>query len=389
MPEIRLIVRDEQAETREVAVTGSRFCIGRGADNDLVINDPALSRRHSIVETDGDLVFVTDCGSHNGTFLNGEQISKSAPIRDGDVISIGSCDLTVRVQRTTAQRSSKSTSSPQLSNEASGPKLFTLSGPVVAATAIAVLLVMIAVVFIIVSLKDGKTRRPDDNASNLTVNEDNQNRFQSTANHNESQLGKSRSSVTSAQIEKSATQVIRRISSDENVYVFPSGALDEIATRVNRYGSSSALAGALRALNQRGGEIAASARQEGLEPNLVFYAALAETDGGQRRDPAAAARQMVSALAGLRPNFGCELGDCSLIMLAAYKIDPGTKRSHPLLATMRRLVHNPLTERNVWHLHERGGIDDTTYQFVLDVIAYGIIAQQPEQFGIAGNALTF
>jgi hypothetical protein len=254
--------------------------------------------------------------------------------------------------------------------------------------AIGVILVF-AGVFIIVSINGRKERSRSGGLNDVTRLPVNRNLSTLTSNGNEDRLTTQRSGATPEQVEKAAVQVIRRISGDDNPYVFPAVAVTEITTRVGQYRALPALAAALRSLNQRGGEIASAARQEGLEPSLVIYTALAETGGGQRGDPGPAARQLVATLGLLRPHFGCELGDCTLIMLAAYRISPGTRRSHPLLATMRRLVRNPLTERNVWHLHDRGGIDDETYRFVLDVIAYGIIAQQPEQFGVSANAVSF
>jgi ABC-type multidrug transport system ATPase subunit len=63
--------------------------IGRSADNDLVLDDLVVSRRHAELRTlpDGDFEIV-DVGSHNGTFLNGRRVS-AARIGPGDIVGIG------------------------------------------------------------------------------------------------------------------------------------------------------------------------------------------------------------------------------------------------------------------------------------------------------------
>jgi hypothetical protein len=184
---------------------------------------------------------------------------------------------------------------------------------------------------------------------------------------------------------------MRRISSDEKPYVFPNEkAVRDIGQKVKEYRGSPELRGVLTSMRSASSGIAAMARREGFEPGLLIYAALAETDGGRAsRDPAATARAMLPDLAALRTTFGSGSADSSLIVIAAYKDGTGTKKTHPLLATMRRLVKNPLTQRNVWYLQERGGLDSQAYDFVLRFLALGAIAQNPRQFGIEAEALVF
>ena len=49
-------------------------------------------------------------------------------------------------------------------------------------------------------------------------------------------------------------------------------------------------------------------------------------------------------------------------------------RDANVLGAMRKAVTNAQKERNIWFLHNRGVIDDEAYGFVVDVIAYGIVA---------------
>ncbi|MFE9444500.1 FHA domain-containing protein [Streptomyces sp. NPDC006602] len=63
--------------------------IGRAEDNDLVIDDLVVSRRHAELRALPNGPYeIVDLGSHNGTFLNGLAITR-ALVRPGDIIGIG------------------------------------------------------------------------------------------------------------------------------------------------------------------------------------------------------------------------------------------------------------------------------------------------------------
>ncbi|MCC3773123.1 ATP-binding cassette domain-containing protein, partial [Streptomyces sp. UNOC14_S4] len=63
--------------------------IGRGDDNDLVLDDLVVSRHHAELRTTPDGGHeIVDLGSHNGTYLNGHLVRR-LPVRTGDIIGIG------------------------------------------------------------------------------------------------------------------------------------------------------------------------------------------------------------------------------------------------------------------------------------------------------------
>jgi adenylate cyclase len=69
--------------------------VGRSQVCNLVIQDPSASRRHARFEVKGGRCFVEDLGSSAGTCKNGEFITR-AELRDGDVVSLGQMQFTVR-----------------------------------------------------------------------------------------------------------------------------------------------------------------------------------------------------------------------------------------------------------------------------------------------------
>ncbi len=70
--------------------------IGReGAD--LTITDPQISRRHTAVRPVDDGVEIEDLGSLNGTFVNGERLSKPITLTSSGKIRIGDSDIEIEV----------------------------------------------------------------------------------------------------------------------------------------------------------------------------------------------------------------------------------------------------------------------------------------------------
>jgi len=76
----------------EMPITGERLIIGRAPENDLVIPDQLVSRRHAVIEQGPGGWKIIDNQSGNGTLLNGRRISE-ADLHDGDVITIGKTRL--------------------------------------------------------------------------------------------------------------------------------------------------------------------------------------------------------------------------------------------------------------------------------------------------------
>ncbi len=62
--------------------------IGRGMDNDVVLADIAVSRKHTLVCFEGNQFVVRDLGSGNGTLLNSKRVD-TTPLQDGDQLELG------------------------------------------------------------------------------------------------------------------------------------------------------------------------------------------------------------------------------------------------------------------------------------------------------------
>lgn len=84
----KLIVTDSNGQTKEYPLSKERIAIGRHPDNDVSLNDKAVSGHHAVVITILQDSFLEDLDSTNGTQVNGKQVAKH-PLSHGDVITIG------------------------------------------------------------------------------------------------------------------------------------------------------------------------------------------------------------------------------------------------------------------------------------------------------------
>ena len=65
-----------------------RLTIGRTDDNDIQLNADYISRRHAIIQTEGDTTRVIDWGSKNGVHVNSKRV-KEHFLKNGDILTIG------------------------------------------------------------------------------------------------------------------------------------------------------------------------------------------------------------------------------------------------------------------------------------------------------------
>ena len=88
----RLVVRDASGNAREVEIARTPFTMGRQSDNDLVLLDSRISRRHARIIIGPTGYVIEDAGSRHGIFVNGERIV-SHPLKSGDQINLGLADV--------------------------------------------------------------------------------------------------------------------------------------------------------------------------------------------------------------------------------------------------------------------------------------------------------
>jgi hypothetical protein len=88
-PARRIAFRTGQATVDLDLESGPRtYLVGRSRACDVVLADPAVSRRHALISIRGDRCSVRNLASMNGTRVNGRPVT-TAVLRAGDVVSFG------------------------------------------------------------------------------------------------------------------------------------------------------------------------------------------------------------------------------------------------------------------------------------------------------------
>jgi hypothetical protein len=441
-PLITLEYTDEDGERRRVEVRGPRFRIGRADDNDLVIKDTNLSRHHALIETLSGKPYVSDRGSSNGTSVNDQPVTVEVELYDGDRITLGnSSELVVSighaeeeapppapvvaapVEQPMPAPPSVQAAPPAVDASVSNQTPSRSSVPVVAGVAVALVLLASVVLLVVWLGKEDRPARVEDDAQSDTVETRDNSNAKSTSNTKSKTAGDAttpgatprgdgQTDATQSAQSGDATEtksggaddqamraaimrVLSRISTEESAYISDQGVKD-VADKVRSYKGSSSLAERLRAMSRGCSEVTSLAQSNNLKPSLIAYAALAQTESGG--DPAAVAKQMTPKLLTLRATFGTETANSSLLLVAAYPypfnppIGSETRTPHPLASKLqevggRRSQVDTSVARSVWFLREKDAISPEAYDLVVRLLAVGVIAQNPRQYGVEADPL--
>src|SRR5437016_5308145 len=83
----KFLLKFNAAVIKEIPITKTELTVGRKEDNDIVIDNPAVSSHHAKITLAGDTFFVEDLNSTNGVFVNEKKIMK-AGLKNNDVVGI-------------------------------------------------------------------------------------------------------------------------------------------------------------------------------------------------------------------------------------------------------------------------------------------------------------
>jgi len=91
-----IVVKLKNRPLKTYPFSGREMSIGRNCDNDIVIDNLSVSRKHAVIASGKEGFSITDCNSKNGTFVNGKPIKQSA-LKSGDSILLGKYTLVFEV----------------------------------------------------------------------------------------------------------------------------------------------------------------------------------------------------------------------------------------------------------------------------------------------------
>jgi hypothetical protein len=106
----------------QVPVRACPFVIGRGEECDLRLNNVLVSRRHAELKVVRGRLRAYDCGSLNGTTVNGKLAGRDGiELRDGDHLAIATTVFLVRI--VVASNPARATSTQETGTDPSGEQI--------------------------------------------------------------------------------------------------------------------------------------------------------------------------------------------------------------------------------------------------------------------------
>jgi transcription elongation factor Elf1 len=88
----RLLIKTEGFENRTYELRFGANRVGRDSSSDFPINHPTVSTHHCEVVLSSEGVLIRDCGSTNGTFVNGDPVQE-AWLLPGQTVNLGDVEL--------------------------------------------------------------------------------------------------------------------------------------------------------------------------------------------------------------------------------------------------------------------------------------------------------
>lgn len=94
---MRLSVQIEFDKTLDLETAKTDIVVGRNSGNDLIIKHDSVSRQHCRIEVAKGVFYITDLGSSNGTFIDGQKIEpqKRMPFLSAQQLTIGKLDCEI------------------------------------------------------------------------------------------------------------------------------------------------------------------------------------------------------------------------------------------------------------------------------------------------------
>jgi pSer/pThr/pTyr-binding forkhead associated (FHA) protein len=89
MAQFQLVMHTGPTPGKTFPLEGDVLTIGREASNAVAINDAEVSRKHTQLVLQGGKYVITDLGSTNGTFVNGQRLTGQHVLQPGEIISLG------------------------------------------------------------------------------------------------------------------------------------------------------------------------------------------------------------------------------------------------------------------------------------------------------------
>ena len=418
MVKLILKFKDPNGDEREVSVDETKFTIGRHSECHVSIADTRLSREHLMVERFGDFFVITDRGSSNGTKLNDEPVEEPKAIKHGDRIELGGFEIEILIVggdngvQDPPETGSASGAVPAAGVSAAAssapdtgiPKSLFIIAPVMGVFVLAILGIIVYSTSgpkdidnsnFVYSIepeetpKPRKTPEPGSSPTNAGATDITPSGTNTNDPGNVAIVVPTPANLNDAgKTEANAAAFLRKAAANDPK-AFVTGAQAQIINaKVKTLAASPAIADNISSARKNAAAIKALASSKNLKPQFLAAAAIAKL-GTSRGDVLSTAQSMADALDKLAVQVGNELGDDCLLMMAAYDQGDPMKMRNMLQDLATKSTERSRTIRTIWFLQKQGRITASEYDFALKFLAVGTIAQNPRDFGVNTDGLTF
>jgi hypothetical protein len=429
MTELWLKFKNEKGDDQRVLVESKNFVIGRHSENELSIPNGKLSRQHVKIESFAAVFIVSDCGSSNGTTLNGENLTDPIALKDGDKLNLGGgLEIEVELLSDTPKAKkppaedeneddseegsassaaySGGTSSQSASSSASSGSAIPTSVFIIAPILGIVILLCGGGLLFFLGGNNGKNTEivrtyPTPDETPESTKESPTPKSSSTVGINPTISPPPEETSTTPtpegsdelkKVELNSASFLRRMALNDPNAFLKTTEIEIVNSKLSGLKGSGNLAENIKAVKNNASQIEALAQKEGLKPQFLAAAALTEI-GDKKGNPLEVAKTMLPIFAGLRISLANNLADDNLMMIAAY--DQGKagnfkdlRNALEALAKKNPSV-SPREIRTIWFLKKQGKITEIEYQFALSFLAIGTIMQNPKDFNVNAEAITF
>lgn len=424
-------------------VEQEKFAIGRHSENDLSISNSSVSRQHAKIERFGDIFVISDVGSSLGTKINGAELTEPKALEKGDKITLGN-EVKVEVELISdsdkaaepsgnggAVSENKDSSEDDSGNSvpassasvsstpgsgSSIPTSFFFIAPLFG------IFVLLSIGGILLATRGGNGKKePEGNEfvytnerrnSNAPTPEENKILKEETpspveTNQNSIENTSQTPSVSTPEetnsqspppisgelekIEVNSISFLRRIAQSQQG-AFLTGKQQEIVqSKINQFKNSTALADNFESAKKNEAAIKTLASSKNLKPQFLTVAALGRL-GNNRGDVLQAAQAVSEVLDELTRNIGDERPDDALLVIAAFQ-QGASGDTLGLRNKLQSLVNESPSSsrqiRTIWYLRDKNHITEAEFEQALRFLAIGTISQNPKEFGVNSEAITF
>ena len=433
MTELWLNYTDDAGETKRVLVEREKFVVGRHSANELSVANDKLSREHIKIERFSDTYVVSDCGSSNGTTLNGASLTDHIALKNKDILNLGGgFEIKIEIVSDDVSPatyddgndtgygddaaendaetpvSSNASSNSTAAGGSSIPMSFFWIAPVFGV----LVLMVVGGLFLVFSGKPKKevaqsddgfavTKTPKESSTEETLTPNQQK--SPSKNPSENPTNTSTPEPTSSQttpkvssendkVKQNSSLFLQRIALNDPKAYLEDKQIELVNSKIGQFKNSNALAENLKSIKKNASEFETLASSKNLKPQFLAIAALAKI-GNSSGNPLEVAKTMLPVLGELKATLDNNLADDNLLIIAGYdRGAAGKPRAlQSIIEALGKTVDNASAReiRTIWFLKNKGKITDAEFEFALRFLAIGTISQNPSNFNVNAEAVTF